>query len=128
MTPPSPADLPTPDAAAGLERIADALHDLLHARALSIGLLEVAVEVNDWYIDGEALFTEGPDIGFSLDVQDGDCRYCELLGDSDEQWLEHQVTGLDPAAADRAGDEARTALAITVLDGLLTARRPLLKR
>lgn len=107
-----------PDA---LDAIADALYDLLEARAQSIGILDIAVEVNDGYVDGELLFGTGPDLGLSLDAT-GSVRYCELLEGDRERWLDETRSGL---AVDASRAE-ETALA--VLDGLLAARRPLLRR
>ncbi|MCB0877553.1 MAG: hypothetical protein KDC46_01030 [Thermoleophilia bacterium] len=120
----------TPDAETAIAAFADQVHDLLHERALSIGAIDVAVEVNDLHVDGEVLFGSGPDIGFTLDAEAGACSYCELVPPDSEQWLDARCDGFDvlglPAGA--AGDEARRAAALELLQGLLDARRPLLKR
>lgn len=103
----------------------DALQDLLQARAQSIGAIDVGVEENGWHVDGEVLFATGPDMGLSVDTRIGECRYCELVGDKDERWLE-EVRG-DVLVLDGGSDELMQALALEVLNGLLAARRPLLR-
>lgn len=113
-----------------VEAFADAVHDLLHARAQSIGAIDVAVERNDLHVDGEVLFGEGPDIGFTLDTAAGTCAYCELVPPDSERWLEGaERDGFDVAATDPgpAGDEERSEAALELLQGLLDARRPLLR-
>lgn len=113
-----------------VEAFADAVHDLLHARAQSIGAIDVAVERNELHVDGEVLFGEGPDLGFTLDAVAGTCAYCELVPPSSERWLEGaERTGLDVARIDAGpgGDEARAAAALELLQGLLDARRPLIR-
>jgi hypothetical protein len=115
---------------AALEAFADAVHDLLHERALSIGVIDISVERNELHLDGELLFGIGPDMGFSLDARLGECRYCELVPPDSERWLD-EVRGdllvLD-ADAGEAGDELRRAAALELLQGVLDARRPLLHR
>lgn len=117
---------PTQHQATALDAFADAMYDLLHERAQSIGILDISIEVNGWHLDGELLASDGPDMGFSLDARSGECRYCELLGESKEQWLE-EVRG-DLLVLDAEADELRRAVALELLEGLLAARRPLLKR
>ena len=109
-----------------LDAFADALYDLLHERAQSIGILDISIEVNDAHVDGELMYSNGPDVGFSLDSRTGECRYCELLGDDGERWLQ-EVRG-DLLVLDGGTDELRRAIALELLDGLLDARRPLLRR
>lgn len=119
---------PAPDRA--VEAAADAIHDLLHERALSIGAIDIAVERNELHVDGEVLFGEGPDMGFTIDAVAGTCAYCELLPPDSERWLEGaERGGLDLVAIEPgpAGEPARTAIALEVLRGLLDARRPLLR-
>ena len=113
-----------------LDAFADQLHELLHERALSVGLIDIAVEVNDGHVDGELLFGEGPDMGFTLDARAGACRFCELVPPDAERWLDEELEGiavldLDPGAA---GDEDRRGVALQLLRALLDARRPLLQR
>lgn len=122
MNPPR-GDEPDPSA---LDPFADALYDLLHERAQSIGVLDIAIEVNGDHLDGELMFSNGPDMGFTLDSRAGECRYCELLTDQRESWLE-EVRG-DLLVLESASDELLRAAALELLDGLLAARRPLLKR
>lgn len=113
-----------------IEAFADALHDLLQARALSIGAIDVAVECNDGHVDGEVLFGEGPDIGFTLDAAAGTCAYCELVPPDSERWLDgapHDGFAIAELAPGPTGDEARAAAALELLRGLLDARRPLLR-
>ena len=119
-------DQPTPTQAQVVDEFADTLYDLLHARAQSIGILDIALEVNDFHVDGELMFSTGPDLGLSLDVRIGECRYCELLDGGKERWLD-EVRG-DLRVLDADTDEVREAIALELLDGLLAARRPLLKR
>ena len=111
---------------AALDAFADTTYDLLHERAQSIGILDISIEVNEWHLDGELLASDGPDIGFSLDSRTGECRYCELLPDQRERWLD-EVRG-DLLVLDAEGEELRRAAAMELLEGLLAARRPLLKR
>lgn len=122
----SSRDQPSPAQARALDAFADALYDLLHARAQSIGILDIAIEVNDWHVDGELLFANGPDLGFSLDSRLGECRYCELLDGDRERWLD--VVRGDLLLLDAPGDQVLAASALELLDGLLEARRPLLRR
>jgi len=121
----SPSHEPSAAQAAAIDRFADALYDLLHERAQSIGLLDIGIERNDWHVDGELLFTTSPDMGLSLDAAAGVCRYCELVDDADERWLDETRSDLPVLEGD---DAALRDLALLVLDGLLAARRPLLKR
>ena len=120
---------PDPAAAAALDAFADAVHDLLHERALSIGAIDVAVEVNDDHLDGEVLFGAGPDIGFTLDTAARTCAYCELVPPDSERWLDDSAITLDPleAPAGAPGADRRAELALALLQGLLDARRPLLR-
>jgi hypothetical protein len=113
-----------------LDAFAEALQDLLEERALSIGAIDIVVEVNAPHVDGELLFGEGPDIGFSIDSTSRTCSFCELVGDESERWLDHRVEDLavDAAPAGSAGDDARRELALAVLQGVLDARRPLRSR
>lgn len=113
-----------------LDAFADAVYDLLHERAQSVGILDISIEPNELHLDGELMFSTGPDIGFSLDARLGECRYCELLPPDAERWLD-EVRGdllVLEAALGADGDELRRAAALELLQGLLDARRPLLKR
>ncbi len=112
--------------AKALDAFADALYDLLHERAQSIGILDIGIELNGWHVDGELMYSTGPDMGFTLDARSGECRYCELLPGNTEAWLD-EVRG-DLLVLDAEGDELRRAVALELLAGLLDARRPLLKR
>lgn len=116
---------PSTEQARCIEAAADEIYDLVHERAQSLGVLDVAIEVNDWYVDGELLFAAGPDVGFSLDARSGECRYCELLPDSRERWLE-EVRG-DLLVLDRPSADVLRAVALELLAGVLAARRPLLR-
>lgn len=119
-------DVPPNNALGAIDRFADSLGELLEKRALSIGMVEVGLEVDGWYVDCELLFATGPDMGISVDVQRGVARYCELVGDSDERWLDHLVENLPILGA--RGTEERHEIAVAVLTGMLDARRPLLPR
>lgn len=119
---PAPADGRSGQAA---DACVDALYDLLHARAQSIGLLDIAIELNDGHIDAELLFTSGPDIGVTVDVAAGTAAYCELLEADQERWLETRREGL--AVTSAANEELTGAVALEVLDGLLAARRELIR-
>ncbi len=116
--------------AAAIDAFADALHDLLHERALSIGLIDIGVEVNDGHVDGELLFGSGPDMGLTVDAAAGTCSFCELVPPDSERWLDEPLTGLDitGVAPGPDGDDARRALALQLLRAMLDARRPLLQR
>lgn len=105
-----------------LDAFLDVLYDLLHERAHSVGLLDIGLELNEGHVDGELLFTTSPDMGLSLEVATGTCRYCELVGDDAERWLDVVRDGI-AAVGDAA---ALRESALVVLDGLLAARRPLL--
>ena len=107
--------------AGALERLGEAFYDLLHARALSIGVMDIDLEQEGWYVDAELLFSVGPDMGISFDGRSGVCRYCELIGDDEERWLEHEVAGIDVA------NEPAKDVALALLSGMLDARRPLLR-
>lgn len=119
-------DQPTREQAQVIDSVADALYDLLHARAQSIGILDIALEVNDFHVDAELLFGHGPDLGLSLDSRAGECRYCELLDGGRERWLD-EVRG-DLLVLDAHAEDVIEAIVLEVLDGLLDARRPLLRR
>ncbi len=107
--------------AAGL---ADAIHDLLHDRAQSIGAIDIGVEVNGTYVDGEVLFGDGgPDMGFAVDAATGACAFCELVPPDSERWLDEHALALELAA----GEESHAAAALVLLRGLLDARRTLLR-
>jgi len=108
-----------------IDTFVDALYDLLHGRAQSISAIDLSLEVNGWHVDGEVLFAKGPDIGISLDTREGECRYCELLEGDQERWLD--VVQGDLHVLDNPGSELLEAAALALLDGLLTARRPLLR-
>ena len=110
-----------PDA---IEAFADALYDLLHERAQSVGILDISIEVHDQHVDGELMFSTDPDMGFTLDTAAHACDYCELLPDDRERWLDDARTAVDISRA--RDDEARRDAAIALLQGLLDARRPLL--
>lgn len=111
--------------AAAIEQLTDTLYELLRARALSIGLMDIEVEAAGWLVEGELLFTSGPDFGFSLDLRTGTCRYCELVEEVGERWCEPPLTGLQLATSP---DEAQLhELSLAVLNGVLDARRPLLR-
>lgn len=117
---------PTPADVAAIDAFADVLYDLLHARAQSIGILDIALEVNAWHVDAELMYSSGPDMGVSLDTRSGECRYCELLDGAAEHWLD-EVRG-DLLVLDSPSANVLDAVALELLDGLLAARRPLLKR
>ncbi|MCW2923935.1 MAG: hypothetical protein JWM98_1339 [Thermoleophilia bacterium] len=121
----SPTAEPTSAQVAAIDRFVDALYDLLHERAQSIGVMDIGLEVNGFHVDGELLFTTGPDMGFSFDSQLGECRYCRLVGDDAEEWQE-EVRG-DLLVLDGAPRELLDAAALELLDGMLAARRPLLR-
>lgn len=123
---PSAEPSPTQAHVEAIDAFVDVLYDLLHERAQSIGILDIALEVNGWHVDGELLYSNGPDMGLSLDTRSGECRYCELLDGEKERWLD-EVRG-DLLVLDAPGQELLDAVALEVLDGLLAARRPLLRR
>lgn len=116
---------PTAQQADSIERFAEALYELLRERALSWGLLDIGLEVDDWFVDGELMFATGPDMGFSLNLAVGAGRVCELIGTDHERWLEATIDDLrlpEPGDAD-----SLRAQVLSVLDGVLDARRPLLR-
>jgi hypothetical protein len=96
----------------------DALYELLHVRALSIGALDITVDSDDEHIDCEVQFSSGPDVGLTFDTRRGTYACCELVGDDEERWIEAAggqadlCTHADPAE-----------LAAQLLDALLAARR-----
>jgi hypothetical protein len=117
---------PTPEQAQRIDGVAESLYDLLHARAQSIGILDIALVVNEYFVDVELMFSSGPDLGLSLDANTGTCRYCELLDGDQERWLEEERSGIDVLGA--TSEELANVVALEVLGGLLDARRPLLRR
>lgn len=116
---------PTPAQAQAIDAFADAVYDLLHERAQSIGILDIGIEVDGWHLDSELMFSTGPDLGFTVDLRAGEARYCQLLDGSKERWLD-EVRG-DLLVLDFQGTELLRAAALELLDGLLAARRPLLR-
>jgi hypothetical protein len=119
---------PTTRQADAIEAFADALYELLEERSQSLGIIDVALEVDGWFVDAELVFAKGPDIGLSLHAGAGECRFCELVGSEAERWLEESgvVEGIDVLDdSDVDGDRER---ALRVLNGMLDARRPLLTR
>lgn len=119
-------NLPPNSALGAIDRFAESLGELLEKRALSVGLMDVAVEVDGWFVDCELMFSTDPDMGVSVDVQRGTARFCELVGERDERWLEHHVENLPILGA--RGEEERREIAVAVLTGVLDARRPLLPK
>ena len=113
--------------ARAIDAFAEAVYELMRVRASSLGALDIDVDVDGWHVDGEVLFSSGPDMGFSVDALAGVAVFCELLGDDGERWFDEQVEGIDVLGA-RGEEAALEAHALAVLDGLLAARRPLLKR
>ncbi|MCW2955990.1 MAG: hypothetical protein JWO69_859 [Thermoleophilia bacterium] len=109
-----------------VELFADALYELLQQRALSWGLVDVGMDVDGGNIDCELMFGTDPDMGFSIDARDGVCRYCVLVGDDAERWLDDALTGLDIIGA--RTEEQRADVALVVANGVLDARRPLLPK
>ncbi|MCW2949522.1 MAG: hypothetical protein JWN41_535 [Thermoleophilia bacterium] len=124
MTVAEPA--PTEAQARTVEAFAEALYELLQGRALSLGVVDIALEVDGWFVDVELMFATGPDMGASVHVGVGEARFCELVGADDERWLEHEIAGLVVLAASTSEDLA--AQALLVLQGVLDARRPLLTK
>lgn len=103
--------------------LADALYDLLHARAHSIGLLDIKLDSDDRHVDVEVCFDRDPDMGLSFDIETGSCRFCELVDFDAERWLDEGLDGIElPATGDDAAFEA---VALRVLRALLDARREL---
>lgn len=108
-----------------LDSLADELFALLSERALSWGLVDIAVETDTPHLDVELTFSNGPSMGLTLDVSTGVCAYCELLDGGSETWLAHRVH-IDP---ERLTTESERAAAVhEVMQGVLDARRPLLRR
>lgn len=123
-----PTDAPDDPTSARIEAFADAVYELLRVRASSLGALDVDVEVDGWFVDGEVLFASGPDMGFSVDTAAGTCVYCRLTDDGGETWLDDARIVIEFLAAAGSDQEERvTAHAHAVLSGLLDARRPLLR-
>jgi hypothetical protein len=120
------SDIPPAADAAAIDRFSDAIYELLQVRAQSIGVLDIGIEIDDWFIDGELMFVNGPDMGFSIDSQARGARFCELLDDDGERWLDDvvEVDFLDLAPGDM---DALAEQALIVLNGVLDARRPLLR-
>ena len=116
---------PTSAQGAAVDRFADALYEVLTKRARSWGVVDVGLEVDGWYVDVELQFATGPDMGASVHAGAGEARYCELVGADQERWFDEGVDGLAILAA--SSDEARDEQVMAVLDGLLAARRPLLR-
>lgn len=106
---------------AAVVALVDAIEELLHSRAQSIGAIDVAIEANDGFVDGELLFAIGAGVGFALDLGSGECRYCELVGEDAERWLD----GVVRRTGDPLGRAQHEGVALAVLDGVLEARRSL---
>lgn len=117
---------PTGPREKAIGRFADALYDVMNERALSIGVLDIGIETNGWYVDGELLFANGPDMGFSVAVLAGECSFCELVGEDSERWIEPSMPDVDVLDVTER-DEMREH-AVRVLGGVLDARRPLLPK
>ncbi|MCW2962259.1 MAG: hypothetical protein JWM90_2646 [Thermoleophilia bacterium] len=109
-----------------VDAFADALYDLLQQRALSWGLVDIGMETDGSNIDCELLFGSDPDMGFSVDVSNGVARFCKLVGEDKEEWLDETLANLDILGA--ANDEELAARALDVANGVLAARRPLLPK
>jgi len=109
-----------------LDGFAEALYELLQERALSLGIVDIALELDGWFIDVEVLFAVGPDMGISLHGGAGESRFCQLVGEQEEQWLDHHVDGVKVIGVRDA--DALRGQALRVLQGLLDARRPLLNQ
>ena len=125
MTPPAPAAEPTPKQSDLVEEFAEAFYGLLQSRALSLGIVDIALEVDGWYVDTELMFATGPDMGVSVHAGLGEARFCELLGDDGEAWADGTLDGVDVLGSRGAEQQAEQAL--KVLQGVLDARRPLLR-
>ena len=119
------APLPSAAQTAAIERFADAVYALLSERALSWGVVDISIEADGWYVDGELLFAAGPDMGFSVHTGAGEARFCVLVDERSERWTDDVCSGLAVIAA-RDDDELRPHV-LAVLDGVLAARRPLLR-
>ncbi|MCW2971876.1 MAG: hypothetical protein JWN72_149 [Thermoleophilia bacterium] len=117
---------PSDDQQQDIDGFADALYELLQARGQSLGVMDIALESDGWFIDVELMFAVGPDMGVSVHTGAGEARYCELVGEDRERWLDGQVENLDVFGSE--ADEHREAQAMLVLTGLLDARRPLLTK
>ena len=109
-----------------IDGFADALYELLQERGQSLGVMDIALETDGWFVDVELMFALGPDMGVSVHTGAGEARFCELVGEDGERWLEQEVEGLDVFGSE--ADEHRQAQAMLVLTGLLDARRPLLTK
>lgn len=109
-----------------IDRFATTLGELLEKRALSVGLVDIALDVDGWFVDAELVFAVGPDMGVSVDTSAGVALFCELVGDDGERWLDHRVENLP--VLDARGETERSEIAVAVLGGVLDARRPLLPR
>jgi len=121
------AELPEPPRAQekALERLSTALYDLLHARALSVGILDIALEDDGWFIDVELLFSNGPDMGMSFNAEASSCRFCELIGTDQERWIDAaEITDVQYMGANVDMAE----ISLLLLSGVLDARRPLLTK
>lgn len=118
---------PTPAQSELIEAWATTMFELLEERALSIGLLDIGLEVDGWNVDVELLFTSNPDMGLTIDARSGAAQVCELLGDDEERWIDDaRVEELDVLGAHDV--DAPREVALRVLQALLDARRPLLTR
>lgn len=115
----------SPVAQQALVAYAESLYELLCKRAQSWGLIDIAVDVNGQCIDGELMFSKGPDMGFVFDVSTSVCKYCQLVGDNAETWLPVKRTGLDVVGV--KNDAEMRERVLELMDGVLEARRPLLK-
>ena len=105
----------------GAGELADTLGDLLAARALSIGALDISVELNAPHLDCEVLFAESPDIGCTLDLTSGEVQYCELEPGAGERWLPEHAATTDTSGL--TGPDVHERIAHELLDGMLAARR-----
>ncbi len=120
---------PTAAQARAIEAFATALFELLEARAQSIGLLDIAVEVDGWNIDAELMYTSNPDMGATIDAASGELEVCELLGDDGERWIDDAgCAGLRVLDGDDQDIDALREDTLAVLTAVLDARRPLLRR
>jgi hypothetical protein len=120
----SPAPEPTAKQSDTVEEFAEAFYGLLQSRALSLGVVDIALEVDGWYVDTELMFATGPDMGISVHAGLGEARFCELLGTDGEEWADVTLEGVDVLGS--KGADEQTAVALLVLEGVLDVRRPLL--